>query len=151
MSTEKKNTILHGACVAFEEKAVFLRGPEGAGKSDISFRLIELLNAKLVSDGDVEFTRRGGVLYATPTGALHGALEVRGLGLMRCPTIPSATLRLVIDLVPRTDVPTLPAPETVDILGVAVPRLRLHGNDASSPFKIRMALKSLDTPGLLVK
>ena len=70
---------------------------------------------------------------------------------MRFPLSAPSPLKLVVDLVPRDEVPRLPPREKADILGVSVPRLRLHAFDASTPFKILKALEIVEKPDLLME
>ena len=72
---------------------------------------------------------------------------MRGLGLLRVPVIERAVVRLVVELVPREDVPRLPAPEFADIQGVRVPLIRLHAFDPTAADKLRLALEVLPDRG----
>src|SRR4051812_48433039 len=114
--------LLHGTAVllkslAHEPSAVFLRGTSGSGKSDLAFRLIAK-GGELICDDQVSFDRRNDKIYADGLEAIKGLIEVRGVGLMHYPVARASRLALVIDLVPREEVPRLPEWETVDILGV---------------------------------
>lgn len=142
--------ILHGSAIAIAGKAVFLRGPSGAGKSDLAFRLIHLGGA-LIADDQVQFTARLDRLYAEPVAQVKGLLEIRGIGLVKYPPAPAAPLRLIVDLVPREEVTRLPEWEPADILGMRVPRLRLHAFDGSTSLKIMKAMELVDRQDLLVK
>jgi HPr kinase/phosphorylase len=149
-----KKTLVHGSAVAVQGKdfpatAVLLRGFSGRGKSDLAFRLIAA-GATLIGDDQVALEARQGKVMAEPAEAIRGLLEIRGVGLVKCPVAPPAPLGLVVDLVAREDVPRLPEKETADILGVAVPRLQLHAFDASTPFKIMKAIELAHKPDLLV-
>lgn len=154
---EKKNAgkiILHGTAVLlksakFEPSAVFIRGKSGSGKSDLAFRLIEAGGA-LVSDDQVVFEKRQDKLFADTVEAIAGLLEVRGVGLLRYPVAGHARVRLVVDLVAREDVPRLPERESADIAGVAVPRLKLHAFDPSTPCKIMKAMEAVHDPKMVV-
>jgi serine kinase of HPr protein (carbohydrate metabolism regulator) len=146
---------LHGSAVLlksvdFEPSAVFLRGLSGSGKSDLVFRLIET-GGQLVSDDQVTLERRAEKIYATPVAAIRGLLEVRGIGLLHYPVAEAAPLRLVVDLVAREDVPRLPEPETVELLGLEVPRFKLHAFDASAAYKVLKAMAVAHKPALAVK
>jgi HPr kinase/phosphorylase len=142
--------IVHATLVARDGAGVLLRGSSGAGKSDLALRLIGSGGGwRLVSDDQVELravqsgATPGGVVGHGPA-AIAGKLEARGLGVVELPAIASAPIRLVIDLVPRDAVPRMPEEgETVALLGVAVPLLRLHAFDASTPQKIALGLDRL--------
>lgn len=146
--------LLHGTAVllrgaGFEPGAVLLRGLSGAGKSDLAFRLIEA-GGQLICDDQVELERRRDKIFAGAVKAIEGLLEVRGVGLLRHDVAPQSPLRLVVDLARRDDVPRLPDPETVEFLGVEVPRCRLHAFDVSTPLKIYRTLEVLQRPRLKV-
>jgi len=154
LTAKPSKILLHGTAVllrgaGFEPGAVLLRGLSGAGKSDLAFRLIET-GGQLISDDQVELERRREKIFAGSVDAIKGLLEVRGVGLLRNDVAPQSPLRLVVDLVRREDVPRLPEAETVEILEVQVPRIRLHAFDASTPLKIYKMLEVLQRPSLKV-
>ncbi|MDE1153051.1 MAG: HPr kinase/phosphatase C-terminal domain-containing protein [Micavibrio sp.] len=151
---EPNKTVLHGTAVLLHagelhSGAVFIRGLSGAGKSDLALRLIDA-GAQLICDDQVLFEQRNGKIYADSIDTIRGLLEVRGVGLMRFAAAPPSRLHLVVDLVRREDVPRLPDVETIDILGAAIPRVRLHAFDMSTPVKIRKKLEALRQPELMV-
>jgi serine kinase of HPr protein (carbohydrate metabolism regulator) len=151
---EQQKTILHGAAAALEVQgyapsAVLLRGKSGTGKSDLVLRLIAA-GGMLVSDDQVVVERHQDKIMVSAPAAIQGLIEVRGVGLLKYPAAPQAQLRLVIDLVPREEVPRLPDRESADILGVAIPSLKLHAFDASTPLKIFKAIELVHKPDLLV-
>lgn len=121
---------------------MLIEGPPGAGKSDLALRLLER-GWRLVADDCTELTQRTGRLVASAPKAIAGRLEVRGLGIRRVASSRNAVLLLCVRLVPRARVPRLPEPARRRVAGVAVPLLRLHAFDASTPLKIEMALKAL--------
>ncbi|WP_341894542.1 HPr kinase/phosphatase C-terminal domain-containing protein [Ferrovibrio terrae] len=130
---------LHASCVAIAGAAVLLRGPSGAGKSDLALRLLDA-GAGLVADDQTRLLRDGGRLIASVPPALHGLLEVRGLGPVAHPCIGSMPVALLIDLVPRDDVPRLPEPRFEAFLDIALPCLSLHAFEPSATAKVKWAL-----------
>ncbi len=153
--TDRKKIIVHATAVALKAPdgasvAVLLRGQSGTGKSDLAFRLIEA-KGQLICDDQVTLERRQDKIMAEAVDAIAGLMEIRGVGLVKFDTAPQTILRLVIDLVPRQHVPRLPEWESVEILGVPLPRLQLHGFDAATPLKIVKAIELVYRPGLLVR
>lgn len=133
--------LVHATCVALAGRGLLLRGPSGGGKSDLALRLIDG-GALLVSDDQTRLKRRGETLLAAPPATIAGLLEVRGLGLVRLPHLAEIPLHLVVDLVPAAEVERLPEPDTVELLGLAVRRLRLAPFEASAAAKVRLAVRA---------
>jgi HPr kinase/phosphorylase len=134
--------LVHGTTVALEGDGVLLRGPSGSGKSDLALRLIDG-GARLVADDQTELTRTPNGLVARAPVSIAGKIEVRGVGIMRVPTVPSSPVRLVVDLVPPDRVERLPEPQFCEYLQCSLPLLTLAPFEASTPAKIRLALASL--------
>jgi serine kinase of HPr protein (carbohydrate metabolism regulator) len=131
---------IHASCVAFSGAAVLLRGPSGAGKSDLAFRMIDA-GCRLVADDRTLLTRDGERLIAAAPETIRGLIEIRGLGPVEMlPAAPTPAL-LLVDLVARADVPRLPEPEYEELLGIALPRLRLDPFAASAAATVRLALQ----------
>ena len=122
---------MHGSCAARDGQAVLLIGPPGAGKSDLVLRLLGR-GFDLVADDQVDIADG----QVTAPAALAGLLEVRGLGILRLPHVPTAHLALVADLGQRAE--RLPEPAMHQ--GLKVPLIRLDAQSASAPDRIIMAL-----------
>ena len=135
--------LVHGTCVALGRSGVLIRGPSGSGKSDLALRLIDE-GASLVSDDQVALAPVGGRLTASAPPNIAGLIEVRGIGIVSVPRVAETPVSLVVDLVPRADVPRMPDPRTVEIAGADVPALSLWPFEASAPVKVRLALKALE-------
>ena len=133
---------VHATTIDLNGDGVMLRGPSASGKSDLGLRLIDA-GGRLVADDRTELTLSGGAVRASAPKQTAGRMEVRGIGIMEVPTVPETRLALVVDLVGAEDVERLPEPETADVLGVALPLVRLAPFEASAPAKVRMALKNL--------
>lgn len=135
--------LLHGSCAASEGAngilGVLFLGPPGSGKSDLVLRLMQR-GWRLVADDQVELRPGPGGTEASAPAALAGLLEVRGVGIFQGLPHGAAALRLVVDLAPRAEIPRLPEPRRFEAPGGALPRLSLHGFDASAPAKIELAL-----------
>lgn len=122
---------MHGSCASRNGQAVLLIGPPGAGKSDLVLRLLGR-GFDLVADDQVHITDG----QVTAPAALLGLLEVRGLGIMRLPSVASARLALVADLSKRAD--RLPEPAIHTELNL--PLVHIDAQAASAPDRIIIAL-----------
>jgi len=136
-----------GTCVSIEGHGVLLRGPSGCGKSDLALRLIGD-GAFLIADDHTDLKVRDGRLIATAPKLIRGMLEVRGLGILRIDPLDDVELSTIVDLVPADEVPRMPEPLRVRILGVAVPVFKLVSFEPSAPAKVRLAVR-LSTGGII--
>ncbi len=136
---------VHGTSVALGGDGILLRGPSGSGKSDFALRLIDE-GGRLVADDQTELRLSGDDVSMTAPATIAGRMEVRGIGILRLPSVAAAPLRLVIDLVPGDAVERLPEPATCDYLGRRFPLIQLAPFEASAPAKLRLALRALGRP-----
>jgi serine kinase of HPr protein (carbohydrate metabolism regulator) len=136
---------IQATCVVVDGLGVLLRGPSGSGKSELALQLIDG-GARLVADDGVELRRQGERLFArlppTAPESVRGRIELRGLGILPAPTVAEAPLDLVIDLVATDALERLPEPMTVELLGVAIPLLRLSAQEPSAAAKVRLAVRA---------
>lgn len=134
---------MHATCVAIEGAGILLRGASGKGKSDLAHRLIAVHGAELVADDQTVLTLDKSYVVAACKEGWEGQLELRGLGIATMPHAQNVPIALAIDLVDRGEVPRLPDPAFVTLIGVEVPLLKLHAFDQSTPTKILVAAKHL--------
>ena len=143
MSAGKPDRVqIHASCVALSGAAVLLRGPPGAGKSDLALRLVDG-GGMLVADDLCEIRREGGRLLADLPAAVEprfrGRIELRGIGFLTLPYAGATPLSLIADLVPGgADGDSLG--EAV-YLGVALPRIVLDPFQASAVARLRLLAK----------
>ncbi len=133
---------VHATTVALEGIAVVLRGPPGAGKSDLALRLIDG-GARLVADDQTVLTRRGAAVFAAPPPPIAGRMEVRGIGIVALAHAQDVAVGLVVDLAPAHAIERLPDPETTALLGVSVPLIRIDPVGVSAAAKVRLAVHQL--------
>lgn len=139
--------LVHATAIVIDGRAVLLRGASGSGKSDLALRLIDA-GGRLVADDQSELWRRGEAIIVRAPATIAGLLEVRGIGIVRLDALPEAPLALIADLVEPEALERLPERQTEQILGVAVPLIRVAPFEASAAAKLRLALRAFTAPGL---
>ncbi len=137
---------LHGTAAALWTpgrgwRAVLITGPAGAGKSDLTLRLIGR-GWRLVADDYAHVVASGGALYAVAPATIAGRIEARGVGIVPASARGMSRLALVVELTDHAP-ERLPEPETRAIEGVDLPLLRLRGFEASAVEKVAAALARL--------
>ena len=122
-------------------RGVLIEGPSGAGKSDLALRALSL-GARLVADDRVLAWTSEGRLFGRAPETLAGLLEIRGLGVAPAPALPHASIEMVVVCEPDPAVlERMPAPETTERLGVALPLRRLWPFEPAAPLKLIAALE----------
>lgn len=128
--TDATSSTIHASAVRVGTSAILIRGPSGAGKSQLAFDLIAAGGqapwpaTRLIGDDRVSVAAIGGQLMVSAVAPLAGLIEIRGLGLRRCPYEPSAPVGLVVDL-RAGDAERMPQTESLvtQIEGVEIPRI----------------------------
>lgn len=138
---------VHGTCVALGPRAALLRGPPGAGKSDLALRFLNMYDrdsASLIADDQTRLEISGRELAASAPEPIKGKLEVRGVGIIEVTTMPQAELVLLVDLVDSKDVERLPAdpPPKETVLGKSLPVFKLAPFEVAAPIKLKLTLEN---------
>lgn len=131
--------IEHANCISVDGAGVLIRGASGAGKSDLSLRMIDD-GAVLVADDYTDICAIDGQAQASPPDKIAGRIEVRGLGIIDRPFARDVTISLVVDLVELDSEERMPEKMMVELAGVEIPLICLWGFAASAPAKVRLAL-----------
>ena len=125
------------SCVALRGGALLIEGAPGSGKTSLALALIDR-GALLIGDDGVLIEARDGRVIAAPHPATAGLIEVRNLGLIRFPIAPATPVGLVLRLDP--DAPRyVEHAEYVELLGLAVPMIRLTPHEPILPVKAELA------------
>jgi len=133
--------LLNATCIAIDDCGILIAGPAGAGKSDLALRLIDG-GGQLVADDQTELKIEKGELIATAPRSIKGLFEMRHVGLVRLPHVAKAKVALYIDLaLLHEKLDRLPDAENMFLLDRPVRRLKLPAFAASTPAKIRAALR----------
>src|SRR5579863_7060060 len=141
--TEAADKSIHASAVQVGDRAVLIRGPSGSGKSRLAFDLIlagragHIAPTKLIGDDRVHLRPKGAELMISPSPALAGLIEIRGLGIRRCDFVAEAPTGLVVDL-DAPDAARLPPPEALQILlkGISIPRIPVQRGFSGLPLVI---------------
>jgi serine kinase of HPr protein (carbohydrate metabolism regulator) len=121
-------------------RGVLIEGPSGCGKSDLALRTL-CEGFRLVADDRVILWTSGGRLFGRAPDSLRGALEVRGLDVVREAGLRMSEVRLVV----RSGAPErIPKLQTVDLLGLSLPLIELDLREVSAPAKLSRALDLFD-------
>jgi HPr kinase/phosphorylase len=134
-------SLVHGTAVAVDGGAILLRGPPGAGKSDLALRLIDA-GAQLVADDQVELRRSGRQILTRAPAMLAGLVEIRGIGIIRVDALEEAPLVLIVDLILSGEAERLPEPRFETVLGLAIRRIAQVPFEASAAAKLRVARRA---------
>lgn len=133
--------LVHASSVSLDDQGVLIAGPSGSGKSDLALRLIDQ-GARLIADDQCELRVENERLFVTAPASIEGLIEVRYVGLLTMPFVPAAPVALYIELVTEeTGLPRLPESNTIFLLDRPVRHFRLPAFAASTPAKIRAALR----------
>jgi serine kinase of HPr protein (carbohydrate metabolism regulator) len=129
---------LHASTVAKDGRAVVITGMSGAGKSDLTLRLLDR-GFTLVSDDRTLFKREGSRLIACAPPTIAGKLEIRGLGIVEMDHVDAVPVALLVELtgaVERFPDDSREQP----VLGVPLPLVSIDAMTASAAAKVALAL-----------
>lgn len=127
------------SCVAIHGAGILLLGKSGSGKSDLALRLIHE-GATLVGDDQLLISTESGRMIASAPPNITGLLEIRGLGIVRLPSVGCTVIELAVELVEPGKVERLPEMSYYEQLGVRVPQICLYPFEPSCTAKIEQAL-----------
>ncbi|MEZ5708620.1 MAG: HPr kinase/phosphatase C-terminal domain-containing protein [Blastomonas sp.] len=136
-------TLFAASAIAIGDRAMLITGPSGIGKSELTLALVDR-GANLIGDDQVMLTRdeisNSGTLLASPAPNIEGQLEVRNLGILPCPSRRDVPVALVLALDP--DAPRwIDKAGQIELLGMAIPMIRLTPNGTVLPIKAEWALQ----------
>lgn len=123
-------SLFHACAVQVGGFGILISGPSGSGKTSTMIRLMEhakLLGAEahMIADDQVYLEQRGNGLIATAPKRLAGLLEIRGFGICQHDYIEEAEIHLSTELVDDDRLERMPEKATIDIEGIAIPRLNI--------------------------
>ena len=88
---------LHASCVAYDNRAVLIKGRSGSGKSSLALQLMAY-GARLVADDQVLISEKDGWPMAQAIAPISGMIEARYFGLLAADPMEEARLAVVVDL-----------------------------------------------------
>ena len=132
MKNQQDTSSLHGNCLWVNETGVLILGNSACGKTGLTLAMINSGRGTLVADDRVIINRLHKILMARPPEALQGIMQIHGIGIVEFDYMAPVPLHLIIELVPREDVPLIAEKSEKEIEGLSLPLLRLAGHEASS-------------------
>ncbi|MFV0622530.1 HPr kinase/phosphorylase [Sphingomonas sp. ac-8] len=139
--SEPSSETLHACCVAIGGRGVLIEGDSGAGKSDLTLRLVDR-GAELVADDYTVLTAQGGRLVGRAPDRIAGRIEVRGIGIVSLPYRNEVPVAMLVRIEPTPE--RLPErPERRRIAGLELPVVALPALEPSAPIKVELALRAL--------
>jgi HPr kinase/phosphorylase len=139
---------IHASAVSIDGRGILIRGESSSGKSTLVLDLMDEARrdghiARLVGDDRIALRiEEDGRVHACGLPAFAGQIEVRGIGIVEVPHVPTAPIALVVDL---GDASTPRFPEEKDmvapILGQSVPRIYLYQREHRPARLVRLALE----------
>lgn len=133
---------IHASCISLDGRGILFLGASGAGKSDLSLRLITSFGAKLVADDRVDIKITNDKVIAAAPDILKGLLEVRGVGIISLPPQDSVEVNLVVNLT-TAQLERLPEKSFYEIAGVSLPQISLNPFEISASAKVLAAISLL--------
>ena len=120
---------IHATLVSLNGKGILLTGKSGSGKSDLALRMIMEYQAQLVADDRVDLVLKNGKVYGSAPETISG--------IGNFPAAKEAEITLCAELcTDKKELKRLPLPDTVDLLGVSVTKLKLYPFECSTVYKI---------------
>ena len=123
-------------------RGVLIEGPSGSGKSDLALRALDL-GWRLVADDRAQVWVSGGRWFGRAGPNRAGLIDARGVGVAGAASRDVCAIDLAALCAPADEVERKPEFQARDILGVAIPQLRLIAHEASAPSKLACALSLL--------
>lgn len=120
-------------------------GPSGGGKSQLALALMGEAScpAELVADDRVVIRTSNNMAIASAPAALEGKIERFGMGIETYASRASATIKLVVELIPREKMERMPDPQNLvwKHKSVSVPKLILPTQPVNPVSSIRATLR----------
>lgn len=117
---------VHASAVAWEGRALLIRGQSGSGKSALSLALMAM-GCELVGDDRVSLHEENGQLLVSPVPTITGLIEARGVGILHAAHVSSARVVCVVDL-DQVETERLPESRNITLLGCTLPLIyRVEG------------------------
>jgi HPr kinase/phosphorylase len=117
---------VHASAVAWEGRALLVRGKSGSGKSALSLALMAM-GCDLVGDDRVTLQEEGGQLFAAPVPTITGLIEARGVGILHAAHVERARVVCVVNL-DHVETDRLPENRSITLLGCQLPLIyRVEG------------------------
>lgn len=141
----ESETNFHATLVRLARHGVLIEGRSGAGKTSLAHGLIERFEgsgteACFVSDDQVflSIEKSGSVpiLVGTAPESIAGKAEIYGLGITEVDHVERSTVDMVVKLVPDVQIERMPELESVCLLGISLPVIRVPERHEAQAIRI---------------
>jgi len=141
-------TTVHATAVAVSDRGVLILGSSGSGKSSLALGVIttpffdrgQIVPAGLISDDQVLLELVEGRLHASPTAAIAGQLEVRGLGIVSFPYLSQIPVSLAVEVKPAREIERMPdLRDRHRILGLELPLIAIDPTAPGATARLYLA------------
>jgi serine kinase of HPr protein (carbohydrate metabolism regulator) len=126
MTDQTENIFATG--IVYDNIGILIRGESGAGKSLLSFDLMDRAEMRgkvtgLISDDRILVEAQNGELIASAPDQIKGQIELRGFGIVDRPVIERHAIQLVVDISGEMD--RMPENEEfeTELLGIKLNRV----------------------------
>lgn len=132
---------IHGTSICYQQKGLLFLGTSGSGKSDLALRLIDI-GASLIADDQTILTLNNQAIVLTCPEAINSKLEIRGIGIVKIPSLKSHQLNFVFQLKPYTEIERFPSNNWINILDQKIPYYEIDPFELSVMSKINFLLRA---------
>lgn len=131
---------IHGTSICYKQKGLLFLGKSGNGKSDLALRLIDK-GANLIADDQTILTLKNNKIILTCPSEIKSKLEIRGIGIIKMPSIKEHQLDIVFQLKSFREIKRIPNENWRMLLDQKIPYYEIDPFELSVNAKINFLLK----------
>lgn len=136
---------IYATAIAINGNGIIITGHSGAGKSDLTMRLIDR-GAQLIADDQIIINGPVNKPILCQTAHHINAIELRGVGIISMDCVNNVALKLAVILDDNYERSPKPFPLR-DYGDYHIPTVKISAWELSAPIKVEMALKEIGDRG----